>query len=82
MLGGGVARGLAHVGVLKVIEKYQIPVEYIAATSSGAIIAAAYAVTLHVMQLAFLLAFGGFFLWLDGLGWRALVGLSGKPPDS
>jgi NTE family protein len=48
VLGGGVARGLAHVGILKVIEKYRIPIDYIAATSSGAIIAAAYAAGLEV----------------------------------
>jgi len=39
-LGGGGARGLAHVGVLKVLEEEQIPVDYIAGTSMGAIIGA------------------------------------------
>lgn len=43
VLGGGVARGLAHIGVLKVIEQYKIPIDYIAATSSGSIIGGAYA---------------------------------------
>lgn len=42
-LGGGFARGIAHVGVLKVFEQYQIPVRYIAGVSAGAIVAAAYA---------------------------------------
>lgn len=42
-LSGGAARGLAHVGVLKVFEEYKIPVSYIAATSVGSIIGAAYA---------------------------------------
>lgn len=42
-LGGGGARGLAHVGVLKVLEEEQIPVDYIAGTSMGAIIGAMYA---------------------------------------
>jgi NTE family protein len=42
-LGGGFARGIAHVGVLRVFEKYQIPIEYIAGVSAGAIVAAAYA---------------------------------------
>jgi NTE family protein len=42
-LGGGFARGLAHIGVLRVFEKYEIPVRYIAGVSAGAIIAAAYA---------------------------------------
>jgi NTE family protein len=42
-LGGGFARGLAHIGVLRVFEQYQIPIGYIAGVSAGAIIAAAYA---------------------------------------
>ncbi len=42
-LGGGFARGLAHIGVLRVFEQYEIPVRYIGGVSAGAIIAAAYA---------------------------------------
>ncbi|MBN1664072.1 MAG: patatin-like phospholipase family protein [Deltaproteobacteria bacterium] len=42
-LGGGGARGLAHIGVLKVLEEEQIPIAVIAGTSSGALIGAAYA---------------------------------------
>jgi NTE family protein len=43
VLGGGVARGIAHIGVLKVLEEYKIPIEYIAAVSSGALMGTAYA---------------------------------------
>ena len=42
-LGGGFARGLAHIGVLKVLEENNIPIDYIAGTSVGAVIGAAYA---------------------------------------
>jgi NTE family protein len=42
-LGGGAARGLAHIGVLKVLEKYKIPIHIIAGTSMGAFIGGAYA---------------------------------------
>ena len=42
-LSGGGARGGAHVGVLKAIEELEIPVDYIAGTSMGAIIGALYA---------------------------------------
>ncbi len=38
VLGGGGARGYAHVGVLKYLEEMRIPVDYIAGTSMGAII--------------------------------------------
>ena len=48
VLSGGVARGLAHIGVLKVIDKYKIPVDYLAATSSGSIIGAVYASGMEV----------------------------------
>jgi NTE family protein len=42
-LGGGFARGIAHVGVLRVLEKSNIPISVIAGVSSGAIVAAAVA---------------------------------------
>lgn len=45
-LGGGGARGLAHIGVLKILEREGIPVHCIAGTSIGGIIAAACAVGL------------------------------------
>ena len=42
-LGGGAARGLAHIGVLEVLEKEGIPIDMIAGTSMGAIVGAFYA---------------------------------------
>lgn len=42
-LGGGFSRGFAHLGVLQVIEQNHIPVSYIAGTSVGSILGAAYA---------------------------------------
>jgi NTE family protein len=42
-LGGGFARGIAHLGVLSVLEKEHIPVDYLAGTSAGAMLAIAYA---------------------------------------
>src|ERR1700682_6119340 len=42
-LGGGFARGFAHLGVLQVLEQNQIPISYIAGTSVGSILGAAYA---------------------------------------
>src|ERR1700757_4930802 len=42
-LGGGFARGIAHIGVLRVLEENEIPVDFIAGTSVGALIASAYA---------------------------------------
>ena len=42
-LSGGGARGLAHVGVLKVLEELRVPVHCITGTSMGAIVGGAYA---------------------------------------
>lgn len=42
-LSSGVARGLAHIGVLKVLEKEGIPIDMIAGTSAGALVGALYA---------------------------------------
>src|SRR6266404_7141497 len=42
-LGGGFARGIAHVGVLRVFEQYNVPIQFIAGVSAGSIVAAAYA---------------------------------------
>lgn len=44
VLGGGSARGIAHVGVLKVFEREKIPIDMIVGTSMGALIGAAHAV--------------------------------------
>jgi len=43
VLSGGGARGIAHVGVLKALEEARVPVDAIAGTSMGSIIAAGYA---------------------------------------
>ena len=43
VLSGGGAKGLAHIGVLKVIDSLGIRVDYIAGTSMGAIIGSLYA---------------------------------------
>ncbi len=50
-LGGGFARGIAHVGVLKVLEEENIPIRYIAGTSVGALIGAAYCSGISVAEL-------------------------------
>lgn len=42
-LGGGFARGFAHIGVLEVLEENHIPVSFLAGTSVGSILGAAYA---------------------------------------
>lgn len=43
-LGGGGARGAAHIGVLKVLEEMRIPIDYIAGTSMGSVVGGLYVV--------------------------------------
>jgi NTE family protein len=42
-LSGGGAKGFAHVGVLKVLEEMNVPIDYIAGTSMGAVVGSLYA---------------------------------------
>ena len=51
VLSGGGARGLAHVGVLKVLEALQVPVDVIAGTSMGAIVGGLYASGMRAADL-------------------------------
>src|SRR5580693_6275339 len=50
-LGGGFARGMAHIGVLKVLEEERIPVRIVAGTSVGALIGAVYCSGLSLEEL-------------------------------
>lgn len=51
-LGGGFARGFAHIGVLQVLEENHIPIACIAGTSVGSILGAAYASGVPVSRIA------------------------------
>ena len=51
-LSGGGSRGLAHIGVLKMLEREDIPVDFLAGTSMGGVIAAGYAAGLSPEFLA------------------------------
>jgi len=43
VLGGGGAKGAAHIGVLKVLEELKVPIDYIGGTSMGALVGSMYA---------------------------------------
>ncbi len=43
-LSGGGAKGMAHIGVLRVLEKHNIPIDYITGTSMGSIVGGLYAI--------------------------------------
>ncbi|MCH9696073.1 MAG: patatin-like phospholipase family protein [Gammaproteobacteria bacterium] len=56
VLGGGGARGAAHIGVLKELERLQIPVDAIAGTSMGAIVGGLYAMGMNAEELEVLVS--------------------------
>ena len=50
-LGGGGARGLAHIGVLRVFEKASVPIDLLVGTSIGALVGGAYAAGLSADEM-------------------------------
>ncbi len=65
-LGGGFARGIVHIGVLKVLEEEGIPVRMVAGTSVGAIMGAAYCSGLTIdelIEIAHRVRFTNFARW-------------------
>jgi NTE family protein len=52
VLSGGGARGMAHIGVLKVLEEMKVPIDCIAGTSMGAVVGGLYASGMSVSQIA------------------------------
>jgi NTE family protein len=65
-LGGGFARGLAHIGVLKVLEQEGIPIDFVAGTSVGSVIGAGYCSGISAKELeeiAALVRFRDFARW-------------------
>ena len=51
VLSGGGAKGVAHIGVLKVLEEAGIPIDYISGTSMGALVGALYSIGYDARQL-------------------------------
>jgi len=50
-LGGGAARGLAHIGVLRALVREGIPIDIITGTSMGAVVGGAYAATRDIVEI-------------------------------
>jgi|NGEPerStandDraft_6_1074524.scaffolds.fasta_scaffold07190_5 NTE family protein len=71
-LGGGFARGLAHIGVLRVLTEEGIPIDYVAGTSVGSIIGASYCSGIsarEMQEIAGIVRFKDFARWsLNKLG--------------
>lgn len=63
---GGGAKGLYHIGVLQALEENEIPVDYIAGTSMGAIIAGLYAAGYSPDEMKAIVASGEVERWATG----------------
>ncbi|MFN3966316.1 MAG: patatin-like phospholipase family protein [Endomicrobiia bacterium] len=67
VLSGGGARGLAHIGVLKVLEEEGVPIDGIVGTSVGALIGALYCSDIKVDKIE---------LMAEEIGWSDLTNIS------
>ena len=67
-LGGGMARGIAHVGVLRWLEEHHVPIDAVAGTSMGGLIGGAYATGMSPDEIEQLLL---------AIDWDAMFGASG-----
>lgn len=66
VLSGGGAKGTCHIGFLKALEEQGIPIDYVAGTSMGAIIAGMYAAGYSPDEMAYLVSSAEFQRWADG----------------
>lgn len=69
VLSGGGARGIAHVGVLRTLERLRVPVDLVVGTSMGAVVGAAYAAGRSPEELR---------AFAHDTDWEAV--LAGRPP--
>lgn len=69
-LGSGGSRGLAHIGVIKVLEENNVPIHYIAGSSIGAVIGGLYAATRDIKRIE---------KFALGNNWRQLLSLIVEP---
>lgn len=67
VLSGGGARGLAHIGVIKALEENNIPIDYIAGTSAGAIVGCMYVLGYSPDQMDSIVKTDDFLNWATGL---------------
>lgn len=67
VLSGGGAKGIAHVGVIQALEDAEIPIDYIAGTSMGAIIGSLYACGFTPAEMMEMLTSEAFMDWAQGV---------------
>lgn len=66
VLSGGGSKGMAHIGVLKALEENNVPIDYIAGTSIGAMVGGLYASGYSVEEITDLFSSPEFERWSNG----------------
>lgn len=66
VMSGGGARGLAHIGVIKALEENNVPIDYVAGTSMGAIVGALYAMGHTPDEMISMMKSDDFQRWYTG----------------
>lgn len=66
VLSGGGAKGMAHIGLIRVLEENNIPIDYIAGTSIGAIVGGLYAAGYSPDEMEELFRSENFYFWSTG----------------
>jgi NTE family protein len=66
VLSGGGAKGAVHIGIIKALEENQIPIDYIAGTSIGAIVGSLYAMGYSPEEMLQLFMSKDFYYWQTG----------------
>lgn len=66
VMSGGAAKGLAHIGMLKALEENEIPVDFVAGTSMGGIVAGCYAAGMSPSQIEEIMLGEDLSRWVSG----------------
>lgn len=66
VLSGGGAKGMSHIGIIRVLEENNIPIDYIAGTSIGAIVGGLYAAGYSPDEMEELFRSDDFYFWSTG----------------
>ena len=79
VLSGGGAKGIAHIGIIKALEENNVPIDYVAGTSMGAIVGAWYAMGYTPDEMLDLIISEDFNLWYSGIFDKRYVYYFKKP---
>ena len=82
VLSGGGAKGIAHIGVIQALEENDIPIDYVAGTSMGAIVGGLYAAGYSPREMMDLIESKGFGYWSTGVIDPSLVYYYAKPEST